>query len=230
MELEENNKIDLKKILIGISFLIVILVVIYLQIKGYIDVDSFSKYINSYGSLGWLIFVIIYVLGIVVVFPASILTLIAGFVFNSLVGFILVIIGASIGALLSFFISRYLFYDYFQNKFANTRFLKWTKTENQKNLTRTIFFMRLLPIFSFNAINYGSGITKITAKRYFLATLLGIMPGTFVYVYLGSNFKNVLSLNFLGAVVLFIVFSYIINKIINRIKFKKSGAIDMKSP
>jgi len=222
-----KKKFNLKKVFIGVVFLIVILIVAYLQIKGYIDIDTFSKYILSHGFLGWFIFVLIYILGTVVAFPGSILTLIAGFVFSSLVGFVLVVIGASIGALLSFLISRYLFRDYFHKKFTHTKFLLWTKTENQKRLTLTIFFMRLLPIFPFNTLNYGSGLTKINVKLYFLATLFGIMPGVFLFVFLGSSLNNIFSLKFLGAVVLLILFSYIVRKIINKTKFKKLGEIDI---
>ena len=223
MEVGENKKFNLKKIFVGITFLFTITLIIYLQISGKVDIDSFSMYIQSHGYFGWLSFVLIYALGTLFAFPGSILTLIAGFVFDSLVGFVLVLIGASIGALLAFLISRYLFHDYFHKKFAHAKFLKYTKTENQKNLTSTIFFMRLLPIFPFNALNYGYGLTKITAGRYFLATLFGIMPGVFVWVFLGSSLKDVFSLKFAGAVVLMIVFAYVVNKLRNRIRFKKSG-------
>jgi len=114
-----------RKLLLLSILLIAIAAVFVLSSQGVFALDGrvvqeTTMYVQSMGLLGWLAFVLLYVLATVVAVPGTILTVISGYVFNTVIGFVLVVIGASLGAMLTFIISRYLFHDYFHRKFAHT--------------------------------------------------------------------------------------------------------------
>jgi len=222
------NKGALSRIALGLVLVIGIIITAILVSKGQFSVDSLVSYVDSLGYLGVIAFIVVYAVGTVFAFPGSILTIAGGYLFNSLFGFISVIIGASIGALMAFLISRYLFHDYFHKKFSQSKLLRWSRLEDQKKLTYLVLVTRLIPLFPFNALNYGFGLTKVKARNYFLASMFGMMPGTFVYVFLGSSLNDIFSLRFIGALLLIVVFSVATYFIKKRVKFKEAGEVDIK--
>ena len=87
---------------------------------------------------------------------------------------------------------------------------------------QVMLFLRLVPLFPFNVLNYAAGLSKIRFMDYLIGTLVGIIPGTFAYVYLGSSLTDILSWKFLSAVALFLVITVVIT-LIKRRKRKIAG-------
>ena len=146
---------------------------------------SALAWIDSLGALGPIAFILLYILVTVAFLPASIVTLGAGAVFGVVGGSIYVFIGAMLGATAAFLIGRYVARDWIAQKIAgNIKFNAIYEAISQEAL-KLIFLIRLSPAFPFNVLNYALGLTKASLKDYVLGTT-GIIPGTIMYVYLGS--------------------------------------------
>jgi len=74
-----------------------------------------------------------------------------------------------------------------------------------RNGLPVVLFLRLVPVFPFNGLNFGLGLTKVTVRNYVLGTFIGIIPGTFVFVYLGSSLATLNPWHIAGAVILFLL-------------------------
>lgn len=142
--------------------------------------------IKQLGPIGYFWFILLYIIATVAGFPASILTLGAGAVFGILTGSLLVIIGATIGATAAFLIGRYLARNVVaQHVERNPRFQAVDEAVGHAGF-KIVLLTRLSPVFPFTLLNYLYSITKVKLADYFLASLIGMIPGTVLYVYLGS--------------------------------------------
>lgn len=117
--------------------------------------------------------------------PSLPLDLAAGAVFGPFYGALYAVIGAEIGAIVCFLLARALGRD------ALSKLLKVETVFCQRctdhHLMGLVFFARLIPIFSFDVVSYGAGLTNISLKTFALATLFGMAPPTFAFTYLGSS-------------------------------------------
>ncbi len=130
-------------------------------------------------------FMLIYIVSTVAFFPGSVLTLGAGIVFGVIQGSIYVFIGATIGATLAFLVGRYLARGWISKKIAGNKKFSAIDRVVGKEGFKIVLLTRLSPIFPFNLLNYGLGITGVSLKDYILASV-GMIPGTIMYVYIGS--------------------------------------------
>lgn len=146
---------------------------------------SLVTWIDGLGPIGSVVFILAYIVVTVAFLPASVVTLGAGFVFGVLKGSILVFIGAMLGATAAFLIGRFVARDWIARKVADNRFFSALDGAIAEEGLKLIFLIRLSPAFPFNLLNYALGLTKVTLKDYVLGTT-GIIPGTVMYVYLGS--------------------------------------------
>jgi uncharacterized membrane protein YdjX (TVP38/TMEM64 family) len=151
---------------------------------------SALEWVNSLGAVGAIAFILIYIIATVAFFPGSILTLGAGVVFGVVLGSIYVFIGATIGATVAFLVGRYLARDWISQKIeGNEQFKAIDEAVGREGL-KIVLLTRLSPVFPFNLLNYGLGITGVSLQDYVLGSL-GMIPGTIVYVYLGSLAGNI---------------------------------------
>jgi len=142
--------------------------------------------IRDLGPLAPILFIILYIAGAVLFVPGSILTIGAGVLFGVLRGSIYVSIGATLGALAAFLVGRYLARDWVRGQIAgNPKFAAIDKAVGREGW-KIVLLTRLSPVFPFNLLNYGFGLTAVTLRDYALATWIGITPGTVLYVYIGS--------------------------------------------
>lgn len=138
------------------------------------------------GPLGYLWFTLLYILATVAGFPGSILTLGAGAAYGVLIGSVLVSVAATLGAAAAFLVGRYLARSVVERRVApNPRFRAVDKAVGHKGF-KIVFLTRLSPVFPFVLLNYMFGITRVKFSDYVLASFLGMIPGTILYVYLGS--------------------------------------------
>jgi len=123
---------------------------------------------------------------------AAILSLAAGAIFGSIMGTIYANIAATIGGTLAFLVTRYLLRDAVLNKFGNK--LEGLNRELESRGFNYLLFLRLVPAFPFFLINLAAGLTRLPLRTFFLATMIGIIPGGFVYVNAGASLATIDSL------------------------------------
>jgi uncharacterized membrane protein YdjX (TVP38/TMEM64 family) len=169
---------------IGVGFLFLPVRQWFLQLQGQIE---------SLGAIGPVVFALAYVVLTVLLVPGSALTLGAGAIFGLWLGAITVIIGANLGALCSFLLAR---------SFLRERVARWAEanpkfTALDRAIEREGFKMvllaRLSPVFPFTLLNYFLGLTRIRIGSYIVANLIGMLPGTFLYIYLGATAREALT-------------------------------------
>lgn len=129
-----------------------------------------------------LVFISIYAIGTLISVPGTVLTFAGAVLYGPWLGTIVNVIGATIGASLAFFAASYLGRDFIERLMQGK--LESFQKRTEKDGFKAILLLRLVPLFPFVGINYAAGLTRIHFKDYFLATLIGIIPGGFVYTYL----------------------------------------------
>lgn len=140
-------------------------------------------------ELGWLgpfFFGLFYALAVVLFVPGSALTIAGGVTFGLVLGTFTVFVGANIGAALAFLIARYVLRDRVEKLLANRPALRAIDRAVETQGWRIIFLTRLSPVFPFSAQNYFYGLTGVTFYQYVAASLVGMFPGTLLYVYIGA--------------------------------------------
>jgi uncharacterized membrane protein YdjX (TVP38/TMEM64 family) len=148
------------------------------------------QWIDGLDAVGALAFILLYVVATVAFLPGSILTLGAGVVFGVVLGTVYVFIGATIGAAAAFLVGRYVARDWVAAKIAgNAKFQAIDEAVGREGF-KIVLLTRLSPIFPFNLLNYAYGVTGVSLKNYVLASI-GMLPGTLMYVYIGSLAGNI---------------------------------------
>lgn len=168
--------------------IVVVLIVIALVILGrYLgaSVAPFVQRVERLGPLGPIAFVAGYAIACIVLVPASLLTLAAGAIFGLVWGTIYTLIGAAIGATLGFLIGRYAARGLVERRLAdNARFAAIDRAVGAEGF-KIVALLRLSPVFPFSILNYALGLTRVRLVDYLLG-MIGIIPGTFLYVYYGK--------------------------------------------
>jgi len=158
-------------------------------VASYFDIQALvARALNAvtdFGPWGPVAFIGLYILATILCVPGSLLTLGAGAIFG-LWGAIYVSIGATIGATAAFLIGRYLARKWVKKRIERSPKLKALDEAVAKEGRKIVGLTRLSPVLPFSLLNYAFGITQVRLKDYFFLTYIGIIPGTVLYVYLGS--------------------------------------------
>jgi uncharacterized membrane protein YdjX (TVP38/TMEM64 family) len=142
--------------------------------------------IRGLGALAPIAFIAIYIAACVLFLPGSILTIGAGVIFGVVRGTIYVSIAATLGATAAFLVGRYFARDWIAKKLdGNTKFKAIDEAVGREGW-KIVLLTRLSPVFPFNLLNYAYGLTRVTLRDYFFASWAGMIPGTILYVYIGS--------------------------------------------
>ena len=176
---------------IGIATLLVVGIVAalaLLPVKDYLA--QFLGQIESLGPWGPVLLVGAYLVACVLFIPGSILTLGAGFLFGVVWGTIAVSVGSVLGATAAFLVGRTLLRGSIEKRIAAyPRFRAIDRAVGEQGF-KIVLLVRLSPIFPFNLLNYAFGLTNVRLRQYVLASWIGMLPGTVMYVYLGSALKS----------------------------------------
>ena len=171
--------------------------IIFLQ-----DYEENRPYLSAF------LYFLLYVFATSLALPgAAAITLVGGAIFGFAKGLLLVSFASTIGATLSFLLSRYLFRDFLSEKFTSTMNTINKGIENEGKLY--LFALRLAPIFPFFLINLLMGLTKFPARTFFWISQIGMLPGTAVYVNAGLQLSKINSLRDVLSFELFISFCII---------------------
>lgn len=149
-----------------------------------------AAWVQDLGAWGPSAFALGYVVATVALVPGSLLTLAAGAIFGIVKGTALVLIAATLGASLAFLISRYLAREAVERRLAaHPRFAAIDRAVGSEG-RKIVFLLRLSPIFPFNLLNYGLGLTNIRFTDFLVASA-GMVPGILLYVYCGRVIGDV---------------------------------------
>jgi uncharacterized membrane protein YdjX (TVP38/TMEM64 family) len=225
--------VDKKKIFIVACLLLLGALFFYFDLGKYLTLSSLKEnrdalvlFYESNKIAMVAIFLAIYILQTALSLPGAIvLSVAAGAVFGVAMGTIYVNIGATVGAALAFLVARYLFRDFIQKKFG-PRLEKMNRELEERGLNY-LLFLRLVPLFPFFLINLGASLTKLPLRTFFIGTMIGIIPGSFVFCNAGASLATINSLSevasprVLGSFALLGLFA-LIPVIYQKIKQKKS--------
>ncbi len=172
--------------------------------------DQVQELISVYPEIAALILIFAKIIGALIFFPGTPLTLLAGVTFGVFWGSIISLIGNIIGATLAFLVSRYFLQKYVTTKFL-AKYPMISRYEQRffSHGLRTVILLRLIPLFPFNALNYLLGVTRVSNKDYILGTAIGIIPGTIAFVYFGQSLAMLSVLHIALSVVAIIGLIYI---------------------
>jgi uncharacterized membrane protein YdjX (TVP38/TMEM64 family) len=179
--MEKKRNTGLVKLFVLILFLVLVFIcarALHLENR----ITQLRGWISSLGAAGPFVFTLIYILAVVFAVPGALITILAGAMFGLVSGTIIVSIGSTAGAGICFLIARYM---------ARDAVTGWISAD--KNFTRLdelikeqgdiiVAVTRLVPLFPFNLLNYGFGLTKVKFWTYLFWSWLCMLPGTIVYV------------------------------------------------
>ncbi len=164
----------------------------FLPIGEYLG--AFLEHIQSLGIWGPVLLAIAYIVATIFMAPGAILTLGAGFAFGVVTGTIAVSVGSVLGATAAFLIGRNFARGFVEEQTKNfPKFAAVDKAVEQSGF-KIVMLTRLSPVFPFNVLNYLYGATKVSLKDYVLASWIGMLPGTIMYVYFGTVAKSLTDL------------------------------------
>jgi len=224
-----------KKSLIKFITLITIIIVILLLTKilnlyAYIGVTQIRDFVFSFGVLAPIIFMILFIIFAVLLFPGSVLFIASGFLFGNLLGSILGVLGATLGASIAFLFSRGFGKSFVQELFENklVRLNKYNHRLKEHGFI-SVLTLRLIPLFPYNGSNYALGLTKVKFLDYFFGTLIGLIPVIVILVYLGDSIANLDIINIVIAIILFSLFAsiYPIYRHLRKRKRKRLNIIEI---
>ena len=180
-----------------LAVLIVLLALPFLvDVRGALEVVVTR--LQAFGPLGLVLLSAFYLVACVLMLPGSVLTLGAGALAAVLwpqssllaiaLGTAAVSVGSTCGATAAFVLGRSFFREAIAAKMKNNRNFAALDHAIGENGLKMVFLVRLSPAFPFNLLNYALGLTKVSLRDYVLASWIGMLPGTVMYVYLGTIF------------------------------------------
>lgn len=176
-------KLALLVVLVGAAFV----AIRYTDIGQSINRDTLRDWFATVDPVAArLLYVLVYIVWTVLLLPGVLLSFVGAVLFGVWEGTIFTWMGATVGAILAFGLARTLGRD-FVDQLLSGKLLaldRWLREHGLMGL----FIVRLVPLFPFNGVNFGCGLTNIRLRDYVLATAVGIVPGTFVYQYLFATF------------------------------------------
>lgn len=218
------------KAVLIIAILLIVALLFYIGPEKYLNLDFIKSKLDQLLAfrqekplLTALAFASIYIAVTAASIPgALILTLCSGAIFGFVWGTIIALVSASIGATLAFLVARYLFDDWVQEKMGDR--LAKIRENFRKEGALYLFSMRLVPVIPFFAINLLMGLTSIKTLIFFAASLVGMAPGTMVFINAGTqlakldSLKGLLSPGLIASFILLAAFPYIAKFLLQKIK------------
>jgi uncharacterized membrane protein YdjX (TVP38/TMEM64 family) len=148
-------------------------------------------WVEGLGVWGSLVFVGIYGLAPALFVPGAVLTLAGGALFGPLAGALLSLTGATVGATVAFLLARYLAADWVERRLGPR--LQAIQAGVEREGWRFVAFVRLVPVFPFNLLNYALGLTRLSVRTFALTSWVTMVPGALAYAYLGAAGREALS-------------------------------------
>jgi uncharacterized membrane protein YdjX (TVP38/TMEM64 family) len=168
----------------GLAVIAAIVAVKFLPVADWLK--GFNEWVKGFGPWGVVFYICVYAIATVLFIPGWILTVGAGVVFGLFWGTFTALIGATIGANFSFLVARYAARGAVSKRFGKNKKFEAIDGAIGRQGWKIVGLLRLSPLIPFNLSNYLYGLTTIAFVPYVLATFVGMLPGTLLYVYLGT--------------------------------------------
>lgn len=182
-ETQENKSAGNGKWRIVLLVLVLITALVLAKVFGVGErIGELRGWIEALGPWGPLVFIVLYIVAVVFMMPASALTLGAGALFGSVLGIGVVSIASTLGAGISFLVSRYFARDAAANWLAKSGRFQQLDQLTEKHGAIIVALIRLVPIFPFSLLNYGFGLTRVPFGTYLFWSWICMLPGTVLYV------------------------------------------------
>ena len=191
---ESSSRKSAKNFILFIGFLLLISLLYLLFTESKLpeifnNQEKIRLWVSQLGLLGPIAVVLLIATAIIVTpIPSAPVALVSGALYGHYFGTLYVVLGALLGAVIAFMISRHLGYDYVSKKLHNHMPEKIVGSQNM--LMMLVFATRLAPFISFDVISYAAGLTPLTYKRFIFATVMGILPISFILAHLGSEART----------------------------------------
>ena len=184
---KSKSKSKIKLILIALAVVALIVVANSLGITEKINnaLQSALTWIEGLGPTGPIVFILIYIVATVCLISGAVLTLGAGLIFGVVKGSIFVSIGSVLGATAAFLIGRYFARGWVAKQIESQPKFKAIDSAVAREGWKIVGLTRLSPVFPFIFLNYAFGVTQVSLRDYVLASWIGMLPGTIMYVYIG---------------------------------------------
>ncbi len=168
---------------ISLVLLVLVVLAIGYSLRGDLSVDLLQRRLDDLGAMAPVAFMVAYALGTVAFMPGLVFTIAGGVLFGPLLGTLYSLTGATIGATLAFLVARHIASDWVASRAGGRlqRLLVGVEREGW----RFVAFVRLVPVFPFNLLNYALGLTRIGLVPYVLASFICMAPGAFAYTWVG---------------------------------------------
>lgn len=183
-----------KTILLGSLALIILFLVVYFKPWQLIDPEVITTYLESFGPWTPIVYSLLYLIAVFIPHAGTAMTVVGGLLFNPVFGTLLVITVSSLGSVGPFLLARKYGRNYVKKKLKNHKFEKYLN-KTDRNSFMFALYMRLIPGIPYELQSYIIGLVDISIPKFILATFVGLLPGTFVLVYLGNTITNLSTTN-----------------------------------
>jgi uncharacterized membrane protein YdjX (TVP38/TMEM64 family) len=175
------------RLAIALGLLALVLVWVIAPLGHLLDQDALIGHLRMGGIAGIGLFLLAHVVATSLALPGTMLVIAGGAVYGVLWGTLWSVVGATLGAIAAFCLARYLLRGWFTTHLGHQPLLRRLNGALCQNSLNCVLLLRFTPISPFNVINFLLGLTPISIRPYAVGTLLGIMPGTAVYSWVGAS-------------------------------------------
>jgi len=176
-----KKKSAIKLIFIVIFISAIIFIFRYFNLHEHLTLQKLHNLVDSFGIFGPLAFVLLYAVASTFGLPGTIFTIAGGIIFGKWLGTALNITGATLGACAAFAIGRFAARDVMAQKFRGQKWFDKLEKGIAEDGLNYMLFVRLVPVFPYNGLNYGASLTGISFKNYLIGTFFGMMPASFIF-------------------------------------------------
>lgn len=194
--MDKKVKIHWNKVGIGIFLLVLLAVSMYFTRHYDISQDDIRRFIEAQGIWAFAVYVLLLTVLPLVLFPDSVIVIAGGMTFGLAWGTVLTVIGSVAGAVIAFWLARFLGQSFIQKHLRG----KLVTFDWGMNGFLLILLLRLIPLFPFKIVSYSAGLSNVKFGDYFLATTLGSLPGILAYVNIGDKSHEIGSGSFYLAI------------------------------
>lgn len=157
-----------------------------IAVGRFIPLPKLLEWVRAQGPWAPALYIVLYVVACVCFLPGSLLTLGAGILFGPVLGTFWTSIASTLGATASFLIGRFAARDWLQHKLSGYPRFAAIDAAIGREGWKIVGLLRLSPAFPFSLLNYALGLTRVRLRDYVLASWIGMLPATALYVYIGS--------------------------------------------
>ncbi len=197
---------------VSIVLLLLLCVFIYKKYLSGISVEDLRTYIEGWGVFAPIAYILAFTILPIAFFPVPILAVVAGVVFGMFKGTIYTLIGAWMNSAVMFIMAkvmaREMILNFLKDKLSPSMWQAFIEADGKKSFF-IIFVLRLIPAVPYNVINYGAGLSGMSFKSYIIATMVGIFPGTLVFINIGDKALDMGDPNFMIAIALLVILTVV---------------------